>query len=435
MSDHYWSTERWRIIGVIFLAISAGIGSGFWLVSLLVTSVGYIAWLLFKVRQIHRWLEQGAKSYSVPDSDGVWARFYQLIQNIQKKSAKRKRRTAKLLKRFQGIITGLPYATVVLNGRHEIDWANAKAVDYLNIDIKKDRGQRIDHLIRNPKVYQALFENLSQEIEISLLHNPHRQLALQLITVQNDLKLLIARNISDRVKIQQMRKTFIANASHELRTPLTVIAGYLEIMGQDEDLCDHLKPAVKAASEQSARMQHIIEDLLTLSRLEQSGLKDDASVDVDIPAILQNICHDEATLLLSDTHTLTTEIDNHLQVTGAETEVTSICSNLIHNAIRHTDEGTEVQVIWKKIATGEACLSVADNGQGIPAEHIPHLTERFYRVDKGRSRDQGGTGLGLAIVQHIIFRHGGTFDIQSTVGQGTCFTVCFPAWRALEGDG
>ncbi len=434
MDNIYWNIERWRIALVLFLAFLGGMLSGYWLISLIVSLSAYIGWLSFKLHQLNSWLEKGAKPVQLPDSNGIWERINQQIQLTRKKSDKRKKRMATLLKRQQGIIKSLPYATIVLNKLNEIDWANKTAIDYLNIDIKNDRGQRINNLIRLPEVHKLLEENSDKEIDFHYAtreYGQERQLALQIIPVQGGLKLLIARDISERADINKMRKDFIANASHELRTPLTVISGYLEIMQEDDSLPVNLQVAVLAAADQSIRMQRIIEDLLTLSRLENSELNDNSSSIIDVPLVLQRICDDESTLITVDTHNIEKEIDESLKIKGSDAEIISVCSNLIHNSIRHTQDGTKIKVVWKKTADGEGCLSVIDDGQGIPAEHLMHLTERFYRVDKGRSRDKGGTGLGLAIVQHIIQRHGGKLDITSEIGKGSVFSVYFPAGRVV----
>ncbi|WP_299880797.1 phosphate regulon sensor histidine kinase PhoR [uncultured Cocleimonas sp.] len=435
MDSNDWSTERWRIALVLFVAFVGGILTGYWSLSLILSLVAYIAWLLYKLKQLHIWLIKGASPSLLPDSNGIWERITQQIQNTHKKSDRRKDRMVNLLKRLQGIITALPYATVVLNGNNEIDWANGISQVYLNVDIKKDRGQRIDNIIRLPQVNNLLETKSTKEIEVSLPTGDYgleRQVAIQIIPVQGDLKLLVARDVSERATIYRMRKNFIANASHELRTPLTVIAGYLEIMQEDDHLPDSLQPAVLAASDQSIRMQRIIEDLLTLSRLENSELSDNSSSIIDVPSVLNRICHDEATLITGDTHIIEKDIDESLKIKGSDAEIISVCSNLVHNSVRHTQDGTKVKVIWKKSAKGEGCLSVVDDGQGIPAEHLVHLTERFYRVDKGRSRDKGGTGLGLAIVQHIAQRHGAKLDIKSEVSKGSTFSVCFPASRVVD---
>jgi len=431
MEHDCWSLERWRIALVLFGGFLGGVLTGFWLVSFIIALVVYIAWLLYKLQQLHNWLEKGGKTTALPDSDGIWERINYHINKTQKRSNRRKERMGTLLKRFQEIITNLPYATVVLTKNNEIDWANKLSVDLLKIDIKKDRGQRLENLIRDPKVQKLLSRNKKYEIEISAPHDRQLKLALQLIPIEGDLKLFIARDISERVHLQQMRRNFIANASHELRTPLTVIAGYLEMLQMDIALPETLIPAVDSASEQSARMQSIIEDLLTLSRLEKSELSEDKNEMLSFAEIIRSSCDNESALD-NNKHPLDlSALDKSLKLAGAQSEIVSVCSNLIHNAFRYTPAGTEIKITWKKLASGEGLFSVADKGQGIAPEHIAHLTERFYRVDKGRSQEAGGTGLGLAIVQHIIQRHGGRLEIKSVVGEGSTFSVYFPTERVL----
>ena len=431
MQQDEQSVEIMRFVYVGLIAVTGGLLTGYWLASLCLALFIYILWMNHKLKQLNQWL-QTKNAVDMPDSDGIWASLTSQIHYLQKHTDKRKRRMKKLLKRFQGIITGLPYATIILNGKNEIDWANEHAAELLNINIKSDRGQNIANLLRLNNVHKILEKNSNKEIEINSPRDNNRQLALQLIPVQSDLKLIIARDISERVQIQKMRKAFIANASHELRTPLTVISGYLEILQSDSNLSDSSKMAVNTAAEQALRMQRIIEDLLTLSRLENSELKGKSNYELAMPKILRSICANEIELLSEHSHhTLITDIDDDLTIRGAESEVISVCTNLIYNAIRHTAKGTAIKVNWKKSNKGEACLSVQDNGAGIPAEHLAHITERFYRVDKGRSRDTGGTGLGLAIVQHIIQRHNGRLEIDSMVGRGSTFRVYFPEDRVV----
>lgn len=434
MDDESKSIEIWRIVFVLIAGVAGGIVTGYWEISFIVALAAYIAWLLFKLQQLHAWLKDGAKPPDVPDSDGVWERITHQIQNTHRKSSQRKTNMSKLLKRFQGIIKSLPYATVVLNGNNEIDWANKASMQLLRLDLRKDRGQRIDNLIRLPEVQQLLTKYSEKEIEINSPYNEQIELSLQLIVVHSDLKLLIARDVSERVRLQQMRKNFIANASHELRTPLTVIAGYLEIMQDDHSLPEHLQLAVTSASDQSARMQMIIEDLLTLSRLENAELSKREEEVLSVSSIINAICNSEAQLIANDTHKIILNVDADLYLKGVEVDITSVCANLIHNAIRHTPAGTEVHVSWQQLTTDEASFVVRDTGNGIPAEHIPRLTERFYRVDQGRSKAKGGTGLGMAIVQHIVQLHEARLMIDSTVGEGTTFSVCFPAIRVSRAE-
>jgi len=426
MDSHYWSAEFWRIALFIFIAIVAGSITNHWLACFTISSIIYSAWLLYKINKLNQWLKDKDYSDNSSESTGIWERIETRIRDIYKSSQKNKKRTTKLLKRFQGIVQGLPYATVILNSNNEIDWANEKAKNYLNIDIVTDRGQRIDNILRSPDAVKLVNNKNTKEIETSLPHNSERLLAIQFVPVQKDLKMVLARDISDRINVQQMRKNFISNASHELRTPLTVIAGYLEMMTDDESLPDHLKPAIESSSIQSARMKSIIDDMLTLSRLEKSELDEDSCIRVDVPSILKSICNDEIKITSTDGHKIKTEISDDLCLTGVETEIISVCSNLIQNAIKHTPPGTDITVSWKKHDDGDALLIVEDNGPGIPQEHLSYLTQRFYRVDKGRSRDKGGTGLGLAIVQHIIQRHGGQLKISSQINKGSSFSAKFP---------
>ncbi len=426
MNNNFWSAEIWRILLVLFIAVLGGMLSYHWLISLALALAGYIIWLLYKFQQLYQWLKNGAKTNKTPDNSGLFEQITQQILLLRKKSIQRKKQLGKLLKRSQGIITSLPDAAIILNQKNEIEWSNKISASYLNIDIKRDLGQRIDNLVRISELREMLESNTHEKIECSLTHNAQRKLALQLIPIQKNLKLLIAQDITERSNLLQMRKNFIANASHELRTPLTVIAGYLEMMLEDVDLPKSLQPIVISAFEQSTRMQQIIEDMLLLSRLENSALNDEDTSIIDMPSVLQTICKNEISLIRNKSHSIETDIDASLKIKGLEVEITSACSNLIHNAVRHTGAGTKIKLEWKKNPSGKACLVVMDTGEGIPAEDIPHLTERFYRVDKGRSRDKGGTGLGLAIVQHIVLRHGGTLDIKSIIGKGSTFTISFP---------
>ncbi len=426
MDSSYWRIERWRLFLVLFLALLGGLVSGHWAISMAIALAGYIGWLLFKLRELVAWLEQGASPLQVPDSNGIWERISFYIQALQKKSEKRKKAMSRLLKRSQGIVGALPYAAVLLNKSNEIEWANQAAQHSLNISNKRDRGQRLENLLRLPEVYTLLNENARREIELVYPPGSGYHLAIQIIPIKKGPRLLIARDVSEHVRLQQMRRNFIANASHELRTPLTVVSGYLEMMQQDESLPEHLHQPVDAALNQAHHMQQIIEDLLILSRLESANPNLDDMEVIDMPALLHKQCLDTAKHLSASSHTIDSDIDPALHTKGIPAEITSVCNNLVSNAIRHTPPGTHIRITWQKNPEGNACLSVIDNGEGIAAEHIPLLSERFYRIDKGRSRETGGTGLGLAIVQHIMQRHAGRLFIESTVGKGSRFSACFP---------
>jgi two-component system phosphate regulon sensor histidine kinase PhoR len=234
------------------------------------------------------------------------------------------------------------------------------------------------------------------------------------------------------VELQRTRKAFVANASHELRTPLTVISGYLEIMQSDPDLPDALSDPLDSATEQALRMQHIIDDLLVLSRLEGTRLSRQSGEELSISGILGQIVTDLQQTVSGESHHFNLDTDSSVRLRGNEAEIQSVCMNLIGNAVKYTPPGTVIDVRWYRNSAGHACLDVEDNGPGIPPEHLPHLTERFYRVDAGRSREIGGTGLGLSIVKHVIQRHGGFLHIDSEMGKGSTFRACFPAYRLLS---
>ncbi|MDC9726408.1 MAG: phosphate regulon sensor histidine kinase PhoR [Candidatus Thioglobus sp.] len=418
MKPSIWSIERSRLFIVILATLVGGLLTNEWLISLTLSLFFYIIWMYHKLQQFYNWIANGTKQDNAPDSDGIWDKInYQVLQT-KNKSNNRKKRMNALLKRSQRILRGFPYAAIVLNKNNEIDWNNKKSGLLLNI-IKNDRGQRINNLIRSPKLYKLLSSaEDGSEVEIESPRDSSTQLLLKLIEIGPGSRLLIARDITQRNKTLEMRKNFISNASHELRTPLTVISGYLEMIKEDDSLPKALADSIDASYDQSERMRNIIEDLLTLSRLESTDDIQDISVDIDMNKIINHVCQDFEQKII-------VEIDTDKIIHGVETEIISLCTNLIQNAMLYTPKGTKIIVKWYEDENDRLCIDVQDFGKGIPEKHIAHLTERFYRVDKGRSKEQGGTGLGLAIVNHIAHRHNGVLNIDSQFGVGSTFTVCF----------
>ncbi len=374
--------------------------------------------MYYKIHQFYTWIINGTSQSNVPDSDGIWDKINYKVLQDKNKSSDRKKRMNALLKRSQSILKGFPYAAIVLNQNNEVDWSNSKSSVLLNI-VKNDRGQRINNLIRSPKLYKLLSANEDgSEIEIESPKDSSTQLVLKIIAIGADSKLLIARDITQRNKTLEMRKSFISNASHELRTPLTVISGYLEMIKEDKNLPKSLSNPINTSYEQTKRMQNIIEDLLTLSRLESTDDIQDISTSINMEKVINHVCQDL-------NQAVTIEINTDEVIVGVETEIISLCTNLIQNAIFYTPKGTKIIVRWHADGSNKLCLDVQDFGKGIPNKHLAHLTERFYRADKGRSKEQGGTGLGLAIVSHIAQRHNAVLTIDSKVGSGSIFKVCF----------
>jgi two-component system phosphate regulon sensor histidine kinase PhoR len=292
MKPSILSIEKWRIAIVIFVMLIGSLLTDAWLISIALSLFGYIVWMYYKVYQFYTWIINGTSQNNVPDSDGIWDKINYKVLQDKNKSSDRKKRMNALLKRSQSILKGFPYAAIVLNQNNEVDWSNSKSSVLLNI-VKNDRGQRINNLIRSPKLYKLLSANEDgSEIEIESPKDSSIQLVLKIIAIGVDSKLLIARDITQRNKTLEMRKSFISNASHELRTPLTVISGYLEMIKEDKNLPKSLSSPIDTSYEQTERMQNIIEDLLTLSRLESTDDIQDISTSINMEKVINHVCQD-----------------------------------------------------------------------------------------------------------------------------------------------
>ncbi|MBO0614759.1 MAG: phosphate regulon sensor histidine kinase PhoR [Pseudomonadota bacterium] len=431
MSNDYWSIERYRLAIVV--------GGGFllaWLTPypfpiMVLVLLGYIAWMLHKLYELQRWLTNGQKPEEMPDSDGAWEQIAYLFHKSQQKSAERKQKQKELLNRFDNVLSVLPDAAILLDIDNHIQWANKSAAKLLGIRDEVDRGKRIDTLLRNPDLHKLLEENSERKVTFPSPRHSNLTLRGRLLPLQGGSRVLSVRDISEGVQLQKTRKAFIANASHELRTPLTVLTGYIELFEQDPELPDYFQAPLQQSREQAARMQQIISDMLALSRLESQETTPLMGNQVDVPALLESGIQAIRDTLAANTHTLEAQIESDLCVCGSEKDIHSIITNLLANAVKHTPTGTRIRILWQSEADGQACLSIEDNGPGIPEKHLPHLTERFYRVDEGRSRASGGTGLGLAIVKHVMQWHNGKLTIESKPGR-TVFRACFPAKRVLD---
>lgn len=427
-----WSVERWRIALTLLAIPLIGFSTANWVLAVALPLSLYIAWTIRQTYKLEKWLRTGSFKGKAPDTGGVWALIVQQIYRQQRKEKNRKKRLRDLLKRYNATVSALPDATVILNGNWEIEWTNRAAEELLGIERARDTGLRIDNLIRDPDFISALRKfDTEMNLELPSPVNADVMIALRMVSYGKGKKLLTARDISQRVELQRTRKAFVANASHELRTPLTVISGYLEIMEMDPELPSHLAEAAGRANEQAGRMQRIIEDLLVLSRLEGTRLSRHSGDRLNISVILRQIINDLQKTVSGKSHLFRLDLDEGLCLRGNEAEIQSVCMNLVNNAVKYTPDGTTIDVRWYR-TDGRACLDVADNGPGIASEHLPHLTERFYRVDAGRSREIGGTGLGLSIVKHVVQRHGGFLHIDSEPGLGSTFRACFPDYRVLS---
>jgi len=425
---HAWQRELWVFAACVGLGALAGaIGDNF-LLGLAVGSFIYIGLLLRHVRVLYVWL-LNKKRDDIPDAAGIWGEIFDEIRKLERLANKREERLTSALARFQRASAAIPDAMVVLTSQDEIEWANPAAAYLLGLRWPRDHGQRVINLVRDPLFTDYLQAgDFQTELRMRSPAMPDNRIAVQLIAFGEAEKLLIGRDITHLSRLEEMRSQFVANVSHELRTPVTVLLGFLETLrGMDDYSAKELKQHLGTMHEQAVRMQRLVDDLLTLSKLETSRAHVHEE-DVDMRGLMQELC--ELAKLLSGTqaHRVDVEVQGTPVLRGNREELRSAFTNLVNNAVRYTPPGGAIHLSWRSGAEGGR-FAVRDSGEGIAAQHIPRLTERFYRVDSGRSRASGGTGLGLSIVKHVLTRHEGRLAIESAPGQGSTFTCVFPAER------
>ena len=388
----------------------------------------YLAWNLWQLRALHFWLEHRSVA-DPPDAMGLWGDVVAQVVRLHRRKRFHKERLTRLFRELRRSTAAMPDGVVMLDAEGEIVWFNRKAGELLDLSRRADLGLRIDNLVRHPDFVRYLRGGQHSLPLIVRLDTPtERYIAFQLISYGEDQRLLMLREVTREVRLEQMRKDFVANASHELRSPLTVVAGYLENFSVDPQLGELSEP-IAEMRRQTDRMTRIIEDLLELSRFEanEAPVK---GTPIDVAAMAAMLRKD---VLARLTHPRQVEvlIESPANLIGDEAMVQSAFSNLVDNAAKYSPPDGSVQIRWWTDEAG-GHFSVRDTGPGISAEHLPRLTERFYRVDPGRSRETGGSGLGLAIVKHALHRHGGRLDIDSVEGRGSTFTCHFPNERVLE---
>ena len=380
---------------------------------------------LWGFRKLRRWASQSRLS-DLPEAGGAWGRVFNQLHRHRRATIKRRRRLAQLMVRSRRGAQALPYGVAVLDADYRLDWCNDAAREHLGVDAERDRGQPILNIVRTPEFVDYLRAgDFAQAVRLPA-HGKARVLALQIVDFGDEEHLLLSHDVTGAERLEAMRRDFVANVSHELRTPLTVLSGFLETI-QDLKLdADRVHDYVGLMAPQAERMKRLIEDLLTLSSLEHAPAPPPAER-VKLGPLLERV-RAEALALSGGKHRVALEIKGAHDLLGAESELSSAFVNLASNAVRYTPAGGEIRLQWRSGAEGGE-LAVEDTGIGIDPEHLPRLTERFYRVDRSRSRETGGTGLGLSIVKHALARHQANLDIASTPGKGSRFTARFPASR------
>lgn len=388
------------------------------------------------LRNLARWArrELGA---TLPRSSGAWEELYAQLYHRGRAIQREHAELSNALASFRGAAQALPEGVVTLDPMSHIVWCNPQAEEHLNLRLAKDIGQNIANLVRAPDFLAYVSRGeWERPVQLRVRHPGHgaeRVLSLQLVAYGDQQKLLLSRDITRFERLETMRRDFVANVSHELKTPLTVLSGFLETISEAELSPQQQADYLALMREQAERMQRLVDDLLTLSALEATTAPRDD--DIDAVHLFERI-ERTARQLSGGRHRIEFDIEAGLHVQGSELELASAFGNLVTNAIRYTEPGGRIVVRWRTLDDdGGALLTVTDTGIGIPAQHLPRLTERFYRVDRGRSRQSGGTGLGLAIVKHVITRHHGVLSIESEVGQGSTFSVTLPASRIRREPG
>ncbi|TFH91372.1 phosphate regulon sensor histidine kinase PhoR [Vibrio ouci] len=406
----------WVIVGWIF-------GYMPWL--LLAATVLQLVWHLHNQMRLSTWLWD-EKRLTPPSGSGNWESLFNGIYRLQQRQRKKRKELTNLIRRFRNGAESLPDAVVVFRSEGNIVWCNKLAQHLLGFRWPDDSGQPISNLIRTPDFIKYLNkQDFSEPLEMRSPLNVERMLELRIVPYTEGEHLMVVRDVSQLKQLEGMRRNFFANVSHELRTPMTVLQGYLE-MTEDPDMVvgPMWTKAHGVMTEQLNRMNSLVNQLLTLSKIEAAPMHELEDV-VNVPAMLEVLEKEAASLSGDLGHKLSFNVDSNLRVLGDDDQLRSAISNLVYNAVKYTPAGADIMVRWYQSAQG-AHLEVEDSGDGIEPQHLHRLTERFYRVDKARSRDTGGSGLGLAIVKHALTHHDSHLEISSEVGVGSKFSFTLP---------
>ncbi|CAK0771042.1 sensor histidine kinase PhoR [Gammaproteobacteria bacterium] len=389
--------------------------------------------LLLQIRQrqqLHSWLEKPGGE--IPDGIGVWRDLFSKLHQLRREERKERLALCGQLGHFRKAAQAMPNGVILLDENNRIDWINTVACCHFGLDASRDIGSKIEHLVRQRKFYEYLGNFRLGTVQEPLIlsreaYHSTRILSIVIVSFDKTDAMILSNDKTEIIQSERAQKDFVANVSHELRTPLTVVYGFLEQMLEDHSQVENTFLPLMIG--QAKRMSRLVEDLLTLSRLENSSspLRDDV---VDISGMIETL-RSEAEVLSNGLHTIEVEKIEPIRIQGNAEELRSAFGNLISNAIRYTPDGGVITLSWKM---DENCpnFSVVDTGIGILPEHISRLTERFYRVDKSRSSATGGTGLGLAIVKQVLVRHQGKLEIESEIGRGSVFSAKFPSDRIIK---
>ncbi|TWI49316.1 two-component system phosphate regulon sensor histidine kinase PhoR [Pseudomonas duriflava] len=386
----------------------------------------YVLWLVRHLIRLQQWLLKAEDGVEPPEASGFWGELFDTLYYAQRRERQKREGLEAVIDRALASTAALRDGVVLVDRHGNLEWWNPAAEGLLGLRSPQDNGQPIANLVRHPRFSEYFSRGIYQDpLELTSPLNDRQYLHVQITRFGEGDRLILVRDVTRLHQLEQMRKDFVANVSHELRTPLTVIAGYVETLvdNADQDANPRWLRALGQMQQQANRMQHLIDDLLLLAKLEATDYPAD-NKPIAIAPMLHVIQQDARALSAQRGHKITLEADSTLALKGSEPELRSAFSNLVFNAVKYTPDGGQIRIRWWQDERG-AQLSVSDSGLGIEARHLPRLTERFYRVDASRASSTGGTGLGLAIVKHVLIRHHGHLEIESTPGQGSVFTCVF----------
>ena len=411
-------------VALVFAAIG-GASSG-WNVAVLILG-WWLVYHLFYLRRMMQWMED-FRLEKVPHGSGIWDLLFSKVYRVERAREQQRQELAEALKDFRNATEAMPEGVVTLDEENHVIYANEQAEDQLGISSVKDTGRNLINIVRHPD-FVAYINGSAWEKSITVrgIRDSDRVLQIQLIPYGTRQRLLMTRDITQLDRLETTRRDFVANVSHELKTPLTVLNGFLETIRELPVTEEQRQHYLGLMQGQAHRMQNIVDDLLVLSKLE-STTSTTQEEPITMRPIIDRLVADAVNISRGQHQIIVASIAE-ATLLGAEDELVSAFSNLVSNAVRYTPEQGTITLDWGIDARGQGVFSVQDTGPGIASQHLPRLTERFYRVDRSRSRETGGTGLGLAIVKHVATRHQAQLVIDSEVGKGSRFSIAFPAKR------
>lgn len=423
----YIKTEARALLGVLLVGTIVGFLTGLWALAYVLGLVTLCIWLLSQIGRLHQWISTGAEINRTPRLNGASHQVVERVCEIKQENTEQYQQSEELIRRFGAATAAMPDAMLIVDNSFKIEWANEASRDILGIDAVRDIGRNVTNIVRDPIITSYLTrQDFSQPLEFASMRSDENDLILRVIPYSDVHSLLYVQDHMDMLRLQQMRKAFISNASHEMRTPLTVIIGYLETLMLRADSSAHVTQGVSGALEQAHRLKRLVEDLLSLSRLESLPASQNREDVFELNSLVKECLELVKASSIYQGQTFEVRMPDATNIRADQTEIMSAIQNVIDNAVKYSPADTLIVIEWNSDDYKRVTLSIQDHGEGVDKMHLSRLAERFYRVDNGRSRDNGGTGLGLSIVKHVMERHAGELKIESELGTGTLVKLIFP---------